>query len=292
MQKPDVKSFFDKATSTWTYVVWSEESKNKNCAVIDSVLDYDIFSGRTSTESADKIINFIKEKNLNLQWILETHIHADHLTAASYLKEKLGGKIAISNRIIAVLKTWQEIFHNEVDTPLSGEQFDHLFVDDEEFKIGEISAKIIATPGHTPADTTYIIGDCAFVGDAIFLPDVGTGRCDFPNGSAADSFDSVQKILSLLDSQKIYVGHDYPPSAGGRGEECLTTVAKQKAKNIRVHSGISKDEFVNKRNRDDIGKAVQKLLFPSLQVNLRAGKFGQKTADMQSIPKQFQDTNF
>ncbi len=175
MTKPEVRGFFDAATATWTYVVWAD----KKCAVIDSVLDYDPASGRTSTASADKVIYFIRNKGLQVEWILETHIHADHLTAAHYLKEKLGGKTGISEHILAVLKTWQPVFHNEADTPLDGSQFDHLFNDDERFSIGTLDARIIATPGHTPADTTYIIGDAAFVGDAMFLPDVGTGRCDF-----------------------------------------------------------------------------------------------------------------
>jgi glyoxylase-like metal-dependent hydrolase (beta-lactamase superfamily II) len=282
MQKPDIKSFFDPATATWTYVVWSEESKNKNCAIIDSVLDYDVYSGRSSTNSADQIINFIKEKNLTVEWILETHVHADHLTASKYLKEKLGGKIAISNHITTILKTWQEIFHNEIDTPLSGEQFDHLFADDEVFKIGDLEAKILYTPGHTPADTSYVIGDSIFVGDAIFLPDVGSGRCDFPGGSAEDSFDSSRKILSFPNSYKIYVGHDYPEEKS-REAQSFATVEEQKAKNIRFRDGISKNEFVEKRKKDDIGKSVPKLLLPSIQVNLRAGSFGKKIQGEQYI---------
>lgn len=273
MQKPDVKGFFDQATATWTYVVWNEESEDKNCAVIDSVLDYDIFSGRTNTSSVDLVISFIKEKGLNLQWILETHIHADHLTAASYIKEKLGGKTAISKHIIEVLKTWQPIFQNESDTPLNGEQFDYLFEDNEKFNIGSLESYIIHTPGHTPADTSYVIGDAVFVGDAMFLPDVGSGRCDFPGGNAENSYKSCQKILSFPDSQRIYVGHDYPPS-GNRGPQSATTVLEQKETNIRLHKGISESDFISKRKSDDIGKPVPKLLFPSLQVNLRAGKFG------------------
>lgn len=277
----EVKSFFDSTTATWSYVVWNDDG-NRKCAVIDSVLDYDIHSGRTSTKSADLLINFIKENNLSLEWILETHVHADHLTAAKYLKEKLGGKIAISKRIVAVLKTWQEIFHSEIDTPLTGEQFDHLFNDDEEFMIGDLKAKIIATPGHTPADTSYVIEENIFAGDAIFLPDVGTGRCDFPNGSASDSYDSIQKLFSFPNNYKIYVGHDYPPSAS-RKEQCFTTVKEQKENNLRVKKEISKDEYVTKRNKDDVGKTVPKLLFPSLQVNLRAGDFGKDVNGVQYV---------
>lgn len=278
MKNPDVKSFFDSTTATWTYIVWHEESANRNCAVIDSILDFDISSGKVSTTSADLLINFIREKNLKLEWILETHIHADHLTAANYLKEKLGGKTGVTNRIVKVLKTWEKILNNSEDTPLTGEQFDHLFTDDEEFKIGELTAKIIATPGHTPADSCFVIGETIFVGDAIFLPDIGSGRCDFPNGSADDSFDSAQKLLSFPDSTKLYIGHDYPP-AGVREAQYLTTVAEQKAKNIRLKNEISKKEFVEKRIRDDAGKPVPKLLFPALQVNLRAGTFGQKDGE-------------
>jgi glyoxylase-like metal-dependent hydrolase (beta-lactamase superfamily II) len=273
MKNPDVKSFFDHSTSTWSYVVWCESSENRNCAVIDSVLDFDINSGKVSTASADLIVNFIKEKKLNLEWILETHIHADHITAADYLKNKLGGKTGVTKRIISVLKTWEKILNNSADTSLTGEQFDYLFDDNEEFKIGDLTAKIIATPGHTPADTCFVIGETIFTGDSIFLPDVGSGRCDFPDGSAESSFDSVQKLFSFPDHYKLYIGHDYPPSAT-RQAEYVTTVGEEKAKNIRLKNGISKTEFVAKRIADDNGKPVPKLLFPSLQVNLRAGKFG------------------
>ena len=178
---------------------------------------------------------------------------------------------------IALLRcsTWEKILNNAADTPLTGEQFDHLFADNEEFKIGELSAKIIATPGHTPADTSFLIGETIFAGDAIFLPDIGSGRCDFPDGSAEDSFNSVQKLFEFPDFYKLYIGHDYPP-AGVREAECVTTIGEQKAKNIRLNSKVSKKEFVEKRSKDDLGKPVPKLLFPSLQVNLRAGKFGKK----------------
>lgn len=270
MTKPKIKGFFDQATATWTYLVWSDI--NKNCAVIDSVLDYDPSSSKTSTASADLIINFIKEKDLKLQWILETHIHADHLTGAQYLKKKLGGKTAISKHILKVLATWKSIKPESTWT-LDGKQFDHLFEDNENFKIGEIDACIIHTPGHTPADTSYLIGEAIFVGDAMFLPDVGSGRCDFPGGSASDSYDSIQKILSLPNNYLIHVGHDYPPANSGRGPQSVVTVAEQKTKNIRFHDGISKEEFINKRQQDDIGKAPPKLLIPSIEANLHAGKF-------------------
>lgn len=280
--KPDVKGFFDPVTATWTYVVWQDGGDDKNCAVIDSVLDYDIHSGRTRTESADRVIAFIRKKGLDVQWILETHIHADHLTASQYIKKELGGKTAISQHILKVLETWEPIFNSPDDTPRSGYQFDYLFADEEEFRVGPFTAKMIYTPGHTPADTSYIIGDAVFVGDAMFLPDVGTGRCDFPGGSADDSYDSTQKILSLPDDMRIYVGHDYPPQ-DSRAPQCMATVAEQKAHNIRIGKGVGKQEYVEKRNRDDEGKAVPQLLLPSIQVNLRAGSFGTPTNDVQYV---------
>lgn len=282
IKKPDVKGFFDPVTATWTYVVYADGGDDKRCAVIDSVLDYDIYSGRTQTVSADRVIDFIKAKGLTVEWILETHIHADHLTGSAYIKQKLGGKTAISKHILKVIETWQPVFHNEADTPSTGYQFDHTFADNETFTVGGFEARIIHTPGHTPADTTYIIGDAVFVGDAMFLPDVGTGRCDFPGGSAADSYDSSRKIFALPDDYRMYVGHDYPPQAG-RLPQCMTTIAEQKAANIRVREGVSRDEYVAKRNKDDHGKAVPKLLLPSIQVNLRAGTFGQATDGVQYV---------
>lgn len=281
-KRPDVRGFFDPATSTWSYVVYADDNADKRCAIIDSVLDYDIHSGRTKTVSADRVIDFVKKKGLEVQWVLETHIHADHLTASAYIKEKLGGKTAISIHILKVLETWEPIFHNEVDTPLTGYQFDHTFADDEPFKVGPFEAHIIHTPGHTPADTTYIIGDAVFVGDAMFLPDVGTGRCDFPGGSADHSYDSSRKLLALPDNYRMYVGHDYPIN-GSRAPQCMATIGEQKQKNIRVHDGIVKDEYVKKRNQDDRGKEVPKLLLPSIQVNLRGGTFGQATEGVQYV---------
>jgi glyoxylase-like metal-dependent hydrolase (beta-lactamase superfamily II) len=278
-QTPEVRGFFDPITATWTYVVYDGTGADKRCAVIDSVLDYDLYSGRTATTAADKVIDFIRAKGLEVQWLLETHIHADHLTGADYIKSKLGGTIAISKHILNVLTTWEPIFHNEADTPTDGQQFDYLFADDEVFSVGPFEARIIHTPGHTPADTSYIIGDAVFVGDAMFLPDVGTGRCDFPGGSAADSYDSARKLLALPDDTRMYVGHDYPP-VGIRQPQCMATVAEQKAANLRVREGISKQDYVTRRVADDTGKAVPKLLLPSIQVNLRAGGFG---ADTQGI---------
>ncbi len=279
--KPDVRGFFDPVTATWTYVVY-KEGGDKKCAIIDSVLDYDPESGRTSYTRADIVIDFIRKKNLEVEWILETHIHADHLTASTYLKEKLGGKTAISKHILKVLETWQPIFHNAQDTPQDGSQFDHLFEDEENFTIGTLPAKIIHTPGHTPADTSYIVGDAVFVGDSMFLPDVGSGRCDFPGGSAEDSYHSMQKLLGLPENFRMYVGHDYPPS-GKRGPQCMATVAEQRAANIRIGGGISEEDFVANRKKADEGKPVPRLLLPSLQVNLRAGHFGDATEGTQYI---------
>lgn len=279
--KPDVMGFFDDETATWSYVVWDNAHPGKPCAIIDSVLDFDLSSGRHYTRSADRLIGFIKENGLKTEWILETHIHADHLTAATYLKGKLGGQTAISRHILSVIDTWEPIFNSPDDTPREGYQFDKLFNDDETFFIGSIPAKIFHTPGHTPADTTYLIGDALFVGDAIFLPDVGTGRCDFPGGSAADSYDSTRKLFTLPDDTRLFVGHDYP--TGGRGPACLTTVGAQKKANVRVHEGISRDQYVEKRLKDDAGKPVPKLLLPSIQVNLRAGSFGTPVKGVQYV---------
>lgn len=278
--KPDVMGFFDPVTATWSFVVWAEGHADKYCAIIDSVRDYDIYSGHTDTSSADRLIGFVQEKGLTVEWILETHIHADHLTASAYLKEKLGGKTAISKHILKVLEAWEPVFNNQQDTPVSGYQFDYLFEDDEGFTIGPLQAKIFHTPGHTPADTTYLIGDALFVGDAMFLPDVGTGRCDFPGGSAADSYDSSRKILALPDETRMFVGHDYPP-VDRDTPACMTTVGAQRQGNVRVRDGVARDEYIQGRERDDAGKPVPKLLLPSIQVNLRAGGFGDQTNGVQ-----------
>jgi glyoxylase-like metal-dependent hydrolase (beta-lactamase superfamily II) len=271
--KPDVMGFFDGDTATWSYVVWDAAHPDKLCAVIDSVLDFDPSSGRTRTDSADRIVGFVQENGLKAEWILETHIHADHLTAAAYLKEKLGGRTAISRHILKVIETWEPVFNSAADTPRDGSQFDRLFSDDETFRIGDIEARIFHTPGHTPSDTSYLVGDALFTGDAIFLPDVGTGRCDFPGGDAAQSWDSTRKILALPDDTRMFVGHDYPPE--GRGPACMTTVAEQKRANVRAREGVGRDEYAAKRRADDAGKPVPRLLLPALQVNLRAGAFGQ-----------------
>ena len=265
-----IENFFDKETATFTYVV-SDPATHK-CAIIDSVLDYDMNAGKTATVSADKVIAYVSEQELNVEWILETHAHADHLTASHYLREKLGGKIGIGEHIKEVLKFWVPLFNTEHDTPLDGSQFDHLFKDGEAFTIGTIEVKVMHTPGHTPACLTYLMGDAAFVGDTIFMPYMGTARTDFPGGSAQTLYRSIQKLLSLPENTRIFICHDYPPQ--GQSERYVSTVADQKAGNSMVHDGVSEAEYVAARNAKDVGKAVPRLLLPSIQVNLRAGDLG------------------
>jgi len=262
----NIKALYDPATGTWTYVVWSND--DPRCAIIDSVLDFDAASGRTGTKLADQVIAFVREQGLKVQWILETHIHADHLTASAYLKEKLGGKTGITRRITDSLKLWVPFF-GLTDIPMDGSQFDQLFDDGEIFQIGNLDVRVMYTPGHTPADTIFVIGDAAIVGDALLMPDQGTGRCDFPGGSAADSYDSIQKIFALPDDTKLYIAHDYP--AAGVEPKCVASVADHRANNVRLKGDVSRDAYVEKRQKDDAGKAVPKLILPSLQVNLRAG---------------------
>lgn len=266
-----IEHFFDKDTATFTYVV--SDPKTSKCVIIDSVLDYDMNAGKTTTVSADKVIAYVKEQGLSVEWILETHVHADHLTASHYLKEKLGGKIGIGEHIKEVLKFWVPLFNTAHDTPLDGSQFDHLFQDGEIFTIGSIDVKVMHTPGHTPACLTYLMEDAAFVGDTIFMPYVGTARTDFPGGSAQTLYHSIQKLLSLPENTRIFTCHDYPPQ--GQSENYVSTVAEQKAKNSMVHDGVSEAEYVAARNAKDVGKAVPRLLLPSIQVNLRAGGLGE-----------------
>ncbi len=270
-----IQTFFDKDTATLTHIV--SDIKTKKAAIIDPVLNYDLYSGTSHTESADKIIAYIKEHNLELHWILETHIHADHLTASHYLREKLGGKIGIGLRIQDVLKLWVPIFNTSNDTPIDGSQFDCLFEDHESISLGATSIKILYTPGHTPACASYLIDNVIFVGDTLFMPDVGTARTDFPGGSAQTLYDSIQRILSLPENTRIYFCHDYPPADR---EVCyFSTVKEQKEKNILIKSSISKAEYITARNQRDQGKPVPHLLLPSIQVNLRAGTFGKSESN-------------
>lgn len=265
-----IKSFFDSNTATVTYIV--SDPATQRCAIIDSVLDYDLFSGTVSTTSANQLIDYIKQNNLSVEWILETHIHADHFTAASYLKEHLGGKIGIGSHIIDVLTYWVPIFNTANDTPLDGSQFDHLFKDGETFQIGSLNVNVIHTPGHTPACVSYQINDVVFVGDALFMPYVGTGRTDFPGGSAEKMYQSLQKILSLPENTKIFTCHDYPLE--GKQAAWESTIKEEKTSNIMINDRISESEFIANRKQKDTNKPVPKLLYPSIQVNMRAGKFG------------------
>jgi glyoxylase-like metal-dependent hydrolase (beta-lactamase superfamily II) len=270
MAKVQVESFFEPQTDTFAHVV--HDPATKKAAVIDAVLDYDQFSGHTSTKFADKIIAAVQAQGLSVDWVLDTHIHADHITAASYIQQQLGGKIGIGAHIKDVLAYWVPIFNTRADTALDGSQFDVLLREGETIPLGSLSINVLHTPGHTPACCCYWVEDAAFVGDTIFMPDVGTARTDFPGGSAATMFDSVRKILSLPESTRLFMCHDYPPA--GREVACVTTVGEQKKHNVMVHDGILKEDYVAMRNKRDDGKPVPKMLLPSIQTNLRAGDFG------------------
>ncbi len=267
--KPEVTAFFDQATNTLTYV--ARDPNGAACAVIDSVLDFDYASGRTDTRSADAVIAFIQTEKLDLQWILETHVHADHLSAAPYIQERLGGKIGIGDRITVVQETFGKIFNEGTRFQRDGSQFDRLFREGDTLHIGQLRVDVLHTPGHTPACLTYVIDDAAFVGDTLFMPDFGTARCDFPGGSAENLFDSVQKILTLPDETRIFVGHDY--KAPGRDDYAWeSTVGAQKALNVHIGAGKSKAEFVAMRQARDATLDMPRLIIPSLQVNMRAGQ--------------------
>ena len=265
---PNITAFFDYATNTISYVV--RDPNGSACAIIDSVLDFDFASGRTDTQSADKLINFVTENKLDVQWLLESHVHADHLSAAPYIQMKVGGKIGIGSRITDVQETFGKIFNEGTEFQRDGSQFDKLFVEGDTFHIGQLRGDVLHTPGHTPACLTYVIENAAFVGDTLFMPDFGTARCDFPGGSSERLFSSIQKILELHDDTRIFVGHDY--KAPGRDKYAWeTTVGEQKKKNIHIKSGKSKDDFIKLRDERDAKLAMPKLIVPSLQVNMRAG---------------------
>ena len=265
--KPQVHGIFDPATWTVTYVVYEKEGSA--CAIIDSVLDYDPKSGRTRTGSADKVIAFVREKKLTVDWILETHAHADHLTAAPYLKQHLGGKTAIGDHINTVQQVFKGIFNLEPEFSTDGSQFDHLLKEDEHFSIGALSVSTMYVPGHTPACVAYHIGDAVFVGDTMFMPDVGTARCDFPGGDAKTLYASVKKILGLPDETRLFMCHDYPPT--DRPVAFETTVGEQRRKNIHVHDGISEAAFVDMRTKRDATLEMPVLILPAVQINIRAG---------------------
>ncbi|MDR0235025.1 MBL fold metallo-hydrolase [Acinetobacter sp.] len=267
---PIVEAFFDESSNTFSYVVTDPASKC--CAIIDSVLDYDAASASTSTVQADKIIHYIKQQQLHVEWILETHVHADHLTASQYLKQKLGGQIAMSEKIGIVQGIFSQIYHLDLKTLNSHQSFDYLFKDHELFKIGGLEAYNIPTPGHTPACLTYVIGDAAFVGDTLFMPDYGTARCDFPKGSASQLYDSVMQIYQLPDHTRMYLCHDYL-SESRQDFVCETDIKTQREENIHIHTGISKASFIQMREQRDATLAMPKLILPAIQINMDAGKF-------------------
>lgn len=266
-QQPQVQAFFDPATWTVTYVVF--DHPGGHCAIVDPVLDYDAKAGRTRTTSAGKVEDFIRANKLSVQWILETHAHADHLTAAHHLREVFGGQIGIGAAITQVQKVFKGIFHLEPEFPTNGAQFDHLFADGEVFGIGTLQARALAVPGHTPACMAYQVGDATFVGDTLFMPDVGTARCDFPGGNAHTLYQSIRRLLALPLDTRLFMCHDYPPA--GRPPAWQSTVAEQRAHNIHVHDGVSEEEFVALRTRRDATLEMPVLILPSVQVNIRAG---------------------
>ena len=266
--RPTVDSFFDEATNTVSHIV-SDPATGK-AAIIDSVLDFDPASGRTRTDSADRLIAHVKAKGLSIEWVLETHIHADHLSAAPYLLEKLGGRLAVGAAIAQVQQTFGDLFNAEPGFARDGSQFQHLFQDGETFRLGSIEARAIHTPGHTPACMTYIIGDAAFVGDTLFMPDYGTARCDFPGGDARQLYRSIRKIFALPPATRLFLCHDY--KAPGRDDyRWETSVAEERAHNIHVRDGVTEDDFTAMRTARDATLSMPRLILPSVQVNMRAG---------------------
>ncbi|MEX3773153.1 MBL fold metallo-hydrolase [Pseudomonas sp. MYb118] len=267
-----IEAFLDPASSTFSYVIYEDDGGQ--CAIVDPVLDYDAAAGRTATTQADRIVAFVNGHRLQVQWLLETHAHADHLSAAPYLRKLLGGKIAIGQSISAVQGVFKGLFNLEAEFAVDGSQFDHLFSPNESFQIGNLHAMALHVPGHTPADMAYLIGnDIILVGDTLFMPDVGTARCDFPGGNANQLYASIQKLLAFPASVRLYVCHDYPPE--GREHQWLTTVGEQRKNNIHVHDGINEAAFVEMRTKRDAGLGMPTLLLPAIQVNVRAGNLPQ-----------------
>lgn len=267
--RPHVEAFFDPATYTYSYVV--SDPQTRKCAIIDSVMDYDPASGRTSYASADRIVDYVREQGLTVEWLLETHVHADHLSAAPYLREKLGGRLGIGEKVTVVQETFGKLFNAGPDFARDGSQFDHLFRDGEAFQVCSIAARVIHTPGHTPACVTYVIGDAAFIGDTLFMPDYGTARCDFPGGDARTLYRSIRKLFELPDETRMFMCHDY--KAPGRDEfRYETTVGEQRRHNVHVHEGVSEDEFVTMRTARDATLDMPTLILPSVQVNMRGGQ--------------------
>jgi len=275
-KRPNITAFFDLATNTASYVVC--DPTTRHCAVVDSLLDYDAASGRTSTRSADSITSYVRDNQLEVQWILETHVHADHLSAAPYIKSALGGRLGIGANIRIVQDMFGKVFNAGTEFQRDGAQFDRLFIDGEPFGIGNLQAIAIDTPGHTPACMTYVIGNAAFVGDTLFMPDYGTARADFPGGDARVLYRSMRRLLALPEAARIFVCHDY--KAPGRAHfQWETTVADERAHNIHVHDGVSEDEFVQLRTTRDAQLAMPKLILPSVQVNMRGGSFPPPESD-------------
>ncbi len=266
--KPEVTAFFDDATNTISYVV--KDPNSTSCAIIDSVMDIDYFAGRITYDHADKMIAFVRDNGLTLEWQIETHVHADHLSAAPYIQDALGGKIGIGDKIMVVQETFGKIFNEGTEFQRDGSQFDALFKDGDTYNIGGMKAFAIYTPGHTPACMVHIIGDAAFVGDTLFMPDGGSARADFPGGDAATLYDSIQRVLTLPDDMRLFMCHDYGPN--GRDIQWETTVGDEREHNIHVGKGATKEEFVKFRTERDATLAVPKLIIPSLQVNMRAGE--------------------
>lgn len=266
--KPKVQAFFDEATNTITYIV--KDPTSNSCAIVDSVMDIDYAAGRITFDHADELIRQIETQGLKLEWIIETHVHADHLSAAPYIQQKLGGKIGVGSKITVVQETFGKVFNEGTEFERDGSQFDALFEDGDTYMVGEMQCFAMYTPGHTPACMVHVMGDAAFVGDTLFMPDGGSARCDFPGGSAEELYDSIQKVLALPNETRLFMCHDYGP--GGRAIAWETTVAEQKEANIHVGQGKTREEFVKFRTERDAQLAMPKLIIPSLQVNMRAGE--------------------
>ncbi len=266
--RPEVTGFFDPQTNTISYVV--KDPASTACAVVDSVMDIDYAAGRISFEHADEIIDFVRKNGLTVEWLIETHVHADHLSAAPYIQQKLGGRLGIGRNITVVQDTFDKVFNEGTEFRRDGSQFDRLFDDGDTYTIGSMTAFAIHTPGHTPACMTHVIGDAAFVGDTLFMPDGGSARADFPGGDAGTLYDSIQKVLRLPDETRLFMCHDYAP--GGREIKWETTVSEEKANNIHVGKGRSREEFVKMRTERDATLSMPRLIIPSLQVNMRAGR--------------------
>ncbi|MEM9845566.1 MAG: MBL fold metallo-hydrolase [Pseudomonadota bacterium] len=266
--KPDVRAFFDKASNTISYIV--KDPASSACAVIDSVMDIDYAAGRITHEHADGMIETIEREGMTLEWIIETHVHADHLSAAPFIQQKLGGRIGIGSQIMVIQETFGKIFNEGTEFQRDGSQFDALFEDGDTYNVGEMQVFVMSTPGHTPACMVHVMGNAAFVGDTLFMPDGGSARADFPGGDAGVLFDSIQKVLALPDEMRLFMCHDYGP--GGRDIQWETSVAEEKANNIHVGGGKTREEFVRFRTERDAQLSMPKLIIPSLQVNMRAGE--------------------